>query len=207
MKPLKQTCIALLVLTLLVVGCDSDDNNDTLPDNSGYIDINGTRYSLSHGLLENYGDFYSDENTNIDIHLFSSGFDYITGGNGSVQDIIGEGHYAYFEILSSEEELVSGDYVLSDEGDDDTLYSSHVEINVGFDEGNSFERINLSSGLLTITIHKNRYELSYASENDGVTIDYQGTLEYYDYRELDSNFLQAGKIKKSFRLNDLIFQY
>ncbi|MCX6328409.1 MAG: hypothetical protein NTZ85_02685 [Bacteroidia bacterium] len=105
MKNLMRIFTGILVLSLILVSCKKDkDKEDTV---KNYFIVDGTKYEVSFGTLENYGTdpgYY--EGYNLDLYLITSGIDVDVDG-----DWTGTGKALYFEMYSTNAAyLTSGEY-------------------------------------------------------------------------------------------------
>jgi hypothetical protein len=116
-RNLNKLVFCSILCSILLIGCKKDD--DSGPSNS--LTYSGTKYELSKGYLENYGETWEDNVYNFDLTLCSSGITVTEDAHTGV------GNFFYFEMYSSSAtELTPGTYTFS---------SSDVETPSTFDMG------------------------------------------------------------------------
>jgi PKD repeat protein len=141
------------------------------------IVFNGTKYPLSKGYLEYYGDWAGSGTYNFDITLVSDGLTLTQDG------MTGYGNFVYVESWSSTPStLTTGSYTYGTSYYAST-YSTWLfgyDYDAGTDTGTVW---NCSGGSMTISINGTIYTIDMdlvAGENT-VNIHYEGTMTLYDY--------------------------
>jgi len=173
----------LVAFVVILAGCKKDSNDEETKNNS--IKYNGEEYSLSKGVLENYGKVYDMESYNMDLTLMSSGL-VIHEVDGAIDSLSGIGNILYFEIFTSKSgELDNGTYDFDAEEtyEPGTFDFGTVGLNLNAVtlEG---EKILVESGTIKINQTGDEFEITVNCKNETgktITAYYKGELNYYDY--------------------------
>lgn len=148
--------------------------------NNSAITYNGNTYTLADGLLQYFGDYYSMNNGNYDVILFSSGISYLN------EQFSGTGDLLYFEMLSLQTGLVNSDYDYDPQDTYATFTftsSSRLYTNYDFAGSTYDDMISFSSGQVAVEVTGNTYKFEIdllSSTNSPITGTYQGSLNYKD---------------------------
>lgn len=168
----------ILILSLILVSCKKDKDKDTV---TNYFVVDGTKYAVSFGTLENYGTdpgYY--EGYNLDLYLITSGIDVDASGVWT-----GTGKALYFEMFStSATYLTSGEYTYDLISDvPPTFTFDFSDYCLSWTTGDN-TWIYLVSGTVTVTRSGSNYtiDLTGGVNQNGktVTAHFTGPLQYLD---------------------------
>lgn len=177
MSKLKKLVFVFMVLLGSTFVACQDDDDDITTLNMG-MEVAGTAYSLSHGVISVYGGDSINGYEN-DIILFSSGIT-ISIANNELDTVYGTGSSMYLScITNSETEISSGAYVLdSNNGPlslDDVIYMTSYD----FGNGSGTNDVELDSGTLTVSRVGTNYLLEFVGVDEHgsiIKLHYQGAL-------------------------------
>lgn len=163
--------LSILTILFIFVSCDPDLKSSS--QGNGTFVYKGVTYSLSQGILEDYG---SNENGSYDwdITLFSSGF--------NISNETGEGEYIYMDLNSPEVSLVPGIYNWNDTRVANSLVYGELEIGYDAATGYSQDYSSVNGGTVNITAVGSEYILNftlYLYNGETVTGSYSGPLTLY----------------------------
>ena len=171
--------------------CGSDDDGGSSSNNVLIYD--GTEFELKAGVIENYGDYYTDGVYNFDVSLLSS---EITIGDDEItpnDDIISGVYFELFTDNSSDLEI--GTYTFGSTYAVNTYDSAEIYINSTDGGYNGFE---VTSGSFTVLDNGSTYEFEFAGTAEGgesFSGYYRGSLEAFD--ESESSNRAANTITKN----------
>ena len=175
-----------LILSIFTVfaltSCSSDDDsnsNDSNPSTDSVLEIDGESYQLRAGIIEDYGESFSENSYNFDITLFDSELSLVDGEylpeNDNVTGI-------YFELWSeSSSNLSSGTYT-QDYSENPFTYTYGdvvIEYNMDTEEASYLE---IASGDVVISRNGGNYEISFdgtATDGSEISLYYKGSLKVY----------------------------
>ena len=159
---------------------------------SNAVTHDGNTYTLSNGLIQDFGDYYGMGNGNYDIILYSPGITYSNNSLSGTGDII------YFELFAPLTGIVNSDYTFDPLNSHATFTftaSSGFFKGYNFQSGTSTESVSFNSGTVGITINGSQYQITINlmdSNGKAITGGYNGTLNYQD----SSKSLQLKKLFK-----------
>jgi hypothetical protein len=176
----------LMAFAIMPNGCKKDSKNE---DRNNGINYQGQEYALSKGYLEYYGKVSGKESYNMDLSIVSSGLS-VHETNGEIDSVYGIGNVLYFEIFTSDSSFLdSRTYTFDPQKtyEPGTFDNGVVGLNLNLAtfEGDYFPVV---SGTVKINKNGDEYEVSVDCKNGtGKTITgyYKGTLNYYDYGDVD----------------------
>lgn len=191
-KSMFKIVLSLLIMSVFFGSCKKDkdeDNNNTTANN--YFEVNGVKYILSKGTLENYGkdmdpgDGWDYQGYNIDLVLFSSGL-VVTNQGDTMFNVSGKGQAIYFELFTTDSTfLANGDYSYSTSQPFPTGTFDYGDYSINLDADNgTADWIEIKSGTVKISRTGNTYQITInCTDSDGKTITgkFEGTLMYFDY--------------------------
>lgn len=176
--------IIVLFTIIASTGCSTGKEEDTPPEvTENYVTYDGTKYELSHGVIQNYGKLNGPNSYNTDL-IFYNGFT-VHESNGEIDSLSGTGHLLYFEMFSTQgDKLDIGDYMFdTDEtGNIKTFDYGNVAINFNITTEDGLNK-DIVSGKVTVVSNGAEYEISFngADENNkAVTAYFKGALKYYN---------------------------
>ena len=175
MKTLFKLLTALFLLSMVLIGCDDDEKNETL---ENYLKVGNTTPELAGGQLVVYE--IDPQKYGFDLKLFTKGFSFKKDEEGE-EDWVGDGYRLDFEAISSTNSL-NGEFTFSKEQIANTFsdggFAKFNSTN-GADEKN---RKEITSGIIKVTKTNTTYiiEIKCEVENNGVkepmTGYFSGTL-------------------------------
>jgi len=167
--------------TFILFGCNKISTKDN------YLKIDGKKYDLSSGFIQNYGLYdpsYEVEydGYEIDLTLYEDGISLYKDTDGDIS-IDGKGKAIVFRIYSTEEYLAAGEYFFDYEKHEPGTfyYSDYYKIN-----GEEYsDYVSLVTGSLKIEIKDNNlYSVIFdCMDENGLDVvgHYSGHLNYEEY--------------------------
>lgn len=193
MKKLIGMIAGIFILSILFIGCDNDDdeNSDGTTLTSNYIEYLGTQYELTDGFLDYYG-LLADtlDAYNFDLYLYS-GFTISSGY------FYGTGHLFVVEIFSSDStDLAVSEYGYDSDGTGDADTYDYGEMYLNYNITNYTGTLTyITDGAITVTANGDEYEIDISCTDingNSITGNYTGSLDLYDETE-DSYSLKTSK--------------
>lgn len=185
MKFINNLFFASLVLLVSITGCKDDE---AAPVKESKATYDGSEYSLTSGLIENYGEDSSPNSGwdysgyNLDLVLLSDGIT-LTNNNGE-PSVEGEGFAIYFEMFSSTADaLADGTYTLDVSNNIPTGTYDYGDVNF-VSNGTVTDNIEIASGTIIVAKSGNEYEITvdcYDVNQNQLSAYYKGELMYFDY--------------------------
>ena len=163
--------LSILTVLFVFVSCDPDFKSSS--QGNGTFVYKGVTYSLSQGILEDYGS-NGNGSYNWDITLFSSGI--------NINNETGTGEIVYLELNSPEVSLVPGPYTWNIDMVANSLTTGDLDIGCNVATGYSQEYRYANGGMVTITSVGSEYILNFTLDLDNgetVTGSYSGPLTLY----------------------------
>ncbi len=186
MKTLTKLLAYGILSFLLLSSCEKLKNDGTGEESyDNFFDYDGSKYSITHAFIENYGKASSGEIYNLDLYLLSSGFE-VVDSNGLVISIEGIGNGMYFELFTKYSNIIdTGIY---------SCYNSKIGIINTFDEGNVYigydfttetgTKLEIKNGYISVEQNSPTYEIQIEctlKNGNQFSGYYKGKAGYYDY--------------------------
>lgn len=163
MKTLFKLLTALFLMSMVLMGCDDDEKNDT-PEN--YLKVGNTTHELVGGQLVVY--VISSQEYGFELDLYTKGFSFKKDDKGE-EDWVGEGYRLDFEAISSTNSL-NGEFTFSKEQIANTFSDGEFAKFNSSDGADEKNRKEITSGIIKVTKTNTSYiiEIKCEVENNGV---------------------------------------
>ncbi|SMO60454.1 hypothetical protein SAMN06265379_103280 [Saccharicrinis carchari] len=202
--------LGLVMMSILLVSCSDDDNKVT---SKNYFKVGDKEYDLSAGIIDNYGtdDGYGGyDGYNTDLALYSNGFS-LQKDEYNEWDLVGKGHFIFFELFSSTgEKFDDGDYNFSEAEPNPIGTFNYADYSISLDSEKEYSEaeegeiwIDIVGGKVNIAKNGDVYTITIDCINDKgekVSGFYRGKLRYFDwaagYENAQSAGLKSGKEKR-----------
>ena len=188
MKANIYTFTVLIVTILTIAGCKKDSKDESAKNS---LKVDGTEYTMSKGLLVNYGDY--NATYSMALYLLSSGLT-VHELDGLPDSISGTGNIIVFEInTTGTDKLAPGDYTYSNLYTAGTFSYGIYMLNWNSTQNPDPDLTELKAGTVKIISSGATYELSFTGTdiNDkAVSGYYKGALKYY------TDFKKSGGVTK-----------
>ncbi len=181
---------------------DALDNSDTACmtltiGQENYFSIGSSEEStIDQVNVLSYGHYYTDSTYNYILMFLTDNLTYAETSGYS-----GEGNYLYFDIISTNENELSGEYEMSQNGSwvAGVFLTGHASIGYisGTTSGTSYE---VASGSVNIEKSDSIYTVSFeciSEEGDTISGSYVGTADEFDYTAYSSYSVSDKKMLKS----------
>lgn len=167
MNNLKNLSI-LFILGFIVLSCEKDDG----PSQLGTLQLGNDEYSLTHGIIRNWGQLNAgQENYNYTLEVSNAQIVYFSSGNSNYEE---GGIGLNFELYSSDSELIlDGDYSYEPTHIPYSFITGYI---ISHDSEN--ERV-IKNGVISFKNSDSGYEIDYkgiTTVGDSVICNYKGDL-------------------------------
>ncbi len=149
----------IFLLSFSIISCN-DDGDTTSPQGSGFFTLDGVRYDLGQGFIEDYGVNDDGQSADLDVTLLSPTFNI----NFEAQTATGTGNSLYFDLNSpSLNGLSAGTYVFDTSVPRKALQMIDGDVLLGLDfAAETFEQEFLvTAGQVVVTRTDNTFTLSF----------------------------------------------
>lgn len=180
MKKIKYFAL-LAFVAIAFVSCNKDDdnNNDSSKNSFSY---DGKTYKIKAGLIENDGSYGADSSTDFYISLVTTGIK--KDSDGDFEPTVNKFSIVSFDLYSSNSnDVKKGTYTFTEEGEEPFDFYGECIFDVKYDNEDSGQYFEVTSGKVTILKNGNPYELKFdltLENGKKVSGYYKGMLEYQD---------------------------
>ena len=177
----KKILPVVLVCLIALAGCKKDDKTS----GKNFVKHDGTEYAIDKGYLENWGQWSTDGDNNIDLTLLSEGVT-IVEVNNELDDLAGTGHRATFWMYSTGTTALNSqvysydDYATEQNG---TFELGKLNVDYNFDSGSGLTYY-VNNGTVTVEKDGATYKITIDCVDENgkkFTGSYEGTLGYYNW--------------------------
>ncbi len=184
-SPISKLFIIAILSTIVLAGCEKDNNKDKEDNLSSYFEYDGNRYALTHAYIENYGKAGPGEIYNLDLSLLSKEIE-VVDSNGLITSLSGTGNGLYFEIFTPNSDKIDTlnyiytSYQINNYGTFDLGYAY-----IGYDfQNKTGTKQEIIEGYISVEQNYPLYEIIIEctlKNSKTLTGYYKGSIEYYNY--------------------------